>query len=391
MDTRDVSRRDVLRYSGAAMAGLAFLRLPEVATAFPTRPGEEVVPWLDPPAPNPVPQITGQHLQWEALDSWLTPTDQFFYVQHYGRPSLDPLAWRLVVTGFVQRPLVLTLDQVRARPRQEITFTLECSGNHGLPFLTGAIGNATWAGTPLAPLLQEAGLLDWGTEVVFWGADAGPGEVGGQQITEQFARSMSREDALDPRLLLCYEMNGQPLPQAHGAPLRLIAPGWYGVANVKWLSRIEVIGTRYQGRFMAREYVTMREADDNGQTVARYTSVGRDLIKSAPAKVTRAGNQHRIVGAAWGAPIGRVEVQIDGGPWLPATIDEEGESEFTWKIWSLDWGQPAPGEHAITTRAIDVHGTIQPAMADPAIATTKTFGESNGQITRRVRVEIVAK
>jgi DMSO/TMAO reductase YedYZ molybdopterin-dependent catalytic subunit len=166
--------------------------------------------------------------------------------------------------------------------------------------------------------------------------------------------------------------------------LRLIAPGWYGVANVKWLTRIEVLDTRFQGRFMAREYVTRRDEQRDGQTVSRYTSVGRDLLKSAPAKVTHTGNDHRIVGAAWGAPIGRVEVQIDGGPWLPASLEEGAGTEFTWTIWYLDWGQPAAGEHLITSRAIDTQGNIQPAMDDPVIATKQTYWESNGQITRRV-------
>jgi DMSO/TMAO reductase YedYZ molybdopterin-dependent catalytic subunit len=108
----------------------------------------------------------------------------------------------------------------------------------------------------------------------------------------------------------------------HGFPVRLIAPGWYGVANVKWLQRIEVLATRYEGRFMGRDYVTMREAQQGGATVTRFTSVGRQNLKSAPAKVTSQNGAYRIVGAAWGAPIGRVEVQIDGGAWVSATLEE---------------------------------------------------------------------
>lgn len=373
------------------MAGLALLRFPELVLAFPTRPGEEVIPWLDQPAPNPVPEIVGQLLEWEQLDSWITPTDKFFTIKHFGQPAVEPATWRLEVTGLVRQPLALTLGELRARPRQEVTFTLECSGNHGFPFFTGAVGNATWAGTPLAPLLEEAGVLDWGSEVVFWGADSGTAEVGGVPITEQFARSLSRADALDPRLLLCYEMNGAPLDAGHGAPLRLLAPGWYGVANVKWLRRIEILDTRYQGRFMARDYVTRREEQRDGQTVSRYTSVGRVRLKSAPAKVTRRGNDHRIVGAAWGAPIGRVEVQIDGGPWQEALLEEGVGAEFAWTIWSLDWGTPEPGEHTISSRAFDIYGTMQPAMDDPVIATKKTYWESNGQITRRVQTWLGAK
>ena len=140
-------------------------------------------------------------------------------------------------------------------------------------------------------------------------------------ITEHFARSMSLQDALAPGNLLTYEMNGEPLPSEHGAPVRLIAPGWYGVANVKWLTRIEVIDRRYTGRFMARDYVTFREQTNAaGETIWSFTNVGQARLKSAPAKVTRFNGRHSIVGVAWGAPIARVEVSIDGGPWTGAAL-----------------------------------------------------------------------
>ncbi len=164
---------------------------------------------------------------------------------------------------------------------------------------------------------------------------------------------MSLADAMNPNNLLCYEMNGAPLPHANGFPLRLIAPGWYGIANVKWLKRIEVRDTRFMGRFMARDYVTIREEEQDGTAVWTETSVGRSLLKSAPAKVTQNEGRYRIIGAAWGAPVDQVEVQIDGGPWRPADIDGSEEAEFAWKIWSLDWEDAAPGEHSITSRAID--------------------------------------
>lgn len=386
MATRPISRRDVLLQGSLAVAGLALLRVPRLAEAFSAEPGEEVLPWLDQPAPNPIPDVLGNQLQWEALDSWVTPNDQFFTVAHYGKPDVDGTTWRLQIGGLVQHPQTLTLDDLKARPRQQVDFTLECSGNNGLPFINGTIGNATWAGTPLAPLLQEAGVLDQGIEVVFFGSDSGVEDVRDMKLPQHFARSMALPDALDPRNLLCYEMNGEPLPQAHGFPIRLIAPGWYGVANVKWLQRIEVFSTRYQNRFMARDYVTIREQQIDGQTVWTETSVGRALLKSAPAKVTRTADQYRIVGAAWGAPIARVEVQIDGGPWQPVTIDEGQDAEFAWKLWSLPWASPAAGEHSITSRAIDTRGNIQPAQDDPLIAGKHTYWESNGQITRRVLV-----
>src|SRR5918994_1671532 len=242
---------------------------------------------------------------------------------------------------------------------------MECSGNHGLPFFIGGIGNARWAGTPLAPLLKQAGVLEQGTEVIFWGADSGqvtirdnsgitgPGQTGTVEpdpggaldltITEQFARSMSLEEALNPGNLLCYEMNGEPLPPEHGFPVRLIAPGWYGVANVKWLTRIEVLDRRYQGHFMARDYVTIREEERDGETVWTFTSVGRARLKSAPAKVMRVEGQYSVMGAAWGAPIAGVEVRIDDGPWQAATLTEGQRAQLALAFWTFDWGTPAPG------------------------------------------------
>ena len=128
-----------------------------------------MLPWLDQPEENPVPEILDNQLQWEAVDSWITPNDQFFGVAHYGRLELDAADWSLEIGGLVQNPMTLTLDDLKAWPRQEVTFTLECSGNHGLAFLNGGIGNAVWAGAALAPILDEAGVLDDGTEVIFWG------------------------------------------------------------------------------------------------------------------------------------------------------------------------------------------------------------------------------
>ncbi len=160
MSTPRMSRRDVLLHGSMAVAGLALLRAPRLAYAFSAQPREEVLTWLDQPAPNPVPDVVGNQFRWEALDSWITPNDRSFTVAHYDKPVLDAAIWRLPIGGLVQQPLSLTYDDLKARPRQEVTFTLECSGYDGLPFLTGAVGNGTWAGTPPAPVLAEAGLLD---------------------------------------------------------------------------------------------------------------------------------------------------------------------------------------------------------------------------------------
>ncbi len=380
------SRRDALKAGGALGIAAFAGGFPGLALSAAAQPGEEVLPWLDQPPPSAAPDVVGTQLVWEQLDAWKTPNDKFFTVQHYNKPAIAAQAWSLKVNGLVQKPLSLSLADLRARPRREVNFTLECAGNHGFPWFTGGVGNATWAGTPLAPLLQEAGLLDQAKDVVFWGADSGEDAVRDAKIAEQFARSMSPADALDPQLLLCYEMNGAPLPPLHGAPVRLIAPGWYGVTNVKWLERIEALPTRYEGRFIGRDYVTMRKAQHGADTVVRFTSVGHTLLKSAPAKVARTGGQYRIVGVAWGGPVARVEVSVDGGAWQAATLEEGVGDTFAWTLWNLDWGTPTAGEHTVTSRAVDARGNIQPAMDDPLIAEKLTYWESNGQVTRRVRI-----
>jgi DMSO/TMAO reductase YedYZ molybdopterin-dependent catalytic subunit len=417
MTTREISRRTLLKGGGAALAGATVLSVSGPAHAFPGEPGDQVLPWLDQPTASPLPPANlGQQLVWEELDSWLTPADAFFVVNHYGTPTISATDWRLGIAGLVAHPESLTLDDLKAREHREVEFTLECSGNTGLPFFIGGIGNARWGGTPLAALLERAGVLAQGIEVVFWGADSGqvtirdnagvlragstghvePDAGGGLDltITEHFARSMSIDEAVGPDNLLCYEMNGAPLPPEHGFPVRLIAPGWYGVANVKWLTRIEVRDGRYAGRFMARDYVTIREEHKDGETVWTFATVSHDRLKSAPAKVTRRGDRYTVLGAAWGAPIAAVEVQIDDGPWEEARLDGRrsrrdhfrDRNEFAWNFWSYQWKQPTAGEHTVRSRAFDVDGNVQPPPDDPYLAAKVTYWESNGQIARHVRI-----
>ena len=310
MEDLTLSRRTLLKAGSATLAGLALLNV-HFSYAAPLQAGEEVIPWLDQPPESPVPpQTLATQLIWEQVDSWLTPNNQFFSIAHYDRPQIDAKEWRLEVTGLVKKPLTLTLDQIRARKKQEVTFTLECSGNHGFPFFTGGIGNAKWGGTALADLLKEAGIQEKAIEVVFYGTDEGEETVREIKMKQNFARSLSLQDAMNPNNLLCYEMNNAVLPQPNGFPLRLIAPGWYGIANVKWLKRIEVRATRLMNRFMARDYVTIRKEAHDGETVWTETSVGRTLLKSAPVRVVRKNSKVTIQGAAWGASIKQVEVKI---------------------------------------------------------------------------------
>jgi DMSO/TMAO reductase YedYZ molybdopterin-dependent catalytic subunit len=414
MENQDISRRALLKGGGAAFAGFTALQVAGPTQAF-GQFGEEVIPWIDqPPPPALPPAIVGNLLVWETLDSWFTTPSNFFYVRHFGQPDgLDESSWKVNVEGLVARPQSLTIADLKARERREVDFTLECSGDNGFPWLVGAIGNARWAGTPVAAILQESGLLKQASEVVFYGIDRGTvtirdnggilsaGQTGTLQqgpggneltITEQFARSMSLAEALSPNNLLCYEMNGEPLPPEHGFPVRLIAPGWYGVANVKWVTRIEVTDQRWGGRFMARDYVTIREQQRDGETVWTFATVKHERLKSAPAKVTRrSSNQYAIMGAAWGAQIAAVEVQIDDGPWMTTTLRSPvsrgtRRRDFSWVFWHFNWSSPGSGEHAIRSRAFDIDGNVQPAPEDPFLASKRTYWESNGQITRRVLI-----
>ena len=357
---------------------------PILVCAFPIRENELLVPFLDQP-PTPT-SSQSNLLNWSHLDSWMTPNDKFFRVSHYDIPEISEGNWKLKIIGKIKKHSILTLGDIKKRQKKNVISTLECAGNHGFPTFTGAIGTAKWSGTPLAPILEEAGVLEDGIEVVFFGSDEGEEEVRKIKMRQNFARSLSITDAMRPDNLLCYEMNGKPLPKANGFPMRLIVPGWYGIASVKWLKRIEVRNTRYMGRFMARDYVTIREEKRDSDSVWIETSVGRTQIKSLAAKVTRLNEKYRIYGAAWGRPIKSVEISIDNGPWLETNFISTQESENAWRIWHYDWNRPSVGEHTIVSRAIDTGGNIQPTMDDPIIADKHTYWESNGQVVRRIQI-----
>jgi DMSO/TMAO reductase YedYZ molybdopterin-dependent catalytic subunit len=378
---RSLSRRDALARGGAAAAGLALMPSDSFARWVDSVAQETVVPWVERPDEGMRGNVNV--LDWEQVTSWVTPTDQLFRVGHYGQPEIEETEWSLRIGGMVNNPETFTLADIRAMPHREVTMTLECAGNRGFGGFIGAVHNATWGGTPLRPVLEAAGIRDGGIEIVFWGADTGEEEIRDTAVTQNFARSMSIEDAMDPNIILCYEVNGEPLSTGNGFPLRVIAPGWYGVANVKWLERIEVRDRRFMGRFMGRDYVTLRQEELNGEQVWTESSVGRAQINSIAGRVTTDGSRHRIHGAAWGADIVQVDVRIDSGRWQRATLGEGQDDPYTWTFWHLDWN-PSPGEHTITSRAIDRDGKIQPEPSDPWLTSKKTYWESNGQYSRDI-------
>ena len=380
-----LSRRDLLKGSVATVA-LALAGSPAwLLGREETGGGETLIPFLDAQPVNPKRPM----LQWDQLADWITPNEQLFAVSHYGTPTVEAAGWQLELSGLVKRPKKFSLQEIKSRRRKTVIATLECSGNGVNAGFCGAIGNLRWTGTPLAPLLRESGLLARGREIVFFGADEKVEKIREQDFSQNFARSLAMDDALRDEVLVAYEMNGEPLSAAHGAPLRLIVPGWFGIAWVKWLNRVEVLDRRYMSKYMAREYVTIRGEERDGRTIWRETSVGPMDVKSVIGRALQLKDGTvRLVGAAWtdGAPLQRIEVKIDDGPWLPATIRRTQEAKYAWKFFSFDWRQPAAGEHRVVSRAIDIEGRAQPDADDPEIKLKRTYWEANQQWPRKIRI-----
>jgi DMSO/TMAO reductase YedYZ molybdopterin-dependent catalytic subunit len=364
------------------------------AFVFPgEEPGEELVPFQN------VPRSTPNSLDWETLTEWLTPQDQVFSVQHYGIPEFDAAQHELEITGLVERPKKLSLAELKALPRQDQLMTLECSGNGSSPGFSNAVYNSKWTGTPLAPLLKECGLKPEALEVVFFGHDRKeeilrPGTPRELKVEVPFGRSLSLDDALRLNLLLAYERNGGPIEKRNGAPLRLIVPGWYGIANVKWLRRIEVRDRRYMGRYMGRDYVTVRGERHGNEVMFVESSVSRMNLKSVIARVTRRPAKDgqvplKAYGAVWGdgTPIQKVEVQLDGGEWRAAKLDEQPLEKYCWRFFTIDLGPVVPGKHKLAARGTDASGRIQPTAQDDEIALKKTYWEAYQQWPREINVE----
>jgi DMSO/TMAO reductase YedYZ molybdopterin-dependent catalytic subunit len=378
-----LTRRDMLRGS-VAFAALAFAHHPLSVFGF-DEPGAEqtVVPFLDA-------QPKGKMLYWQDLTSWITPNDQLYSVSHYGTPEVDLDKWGLEFSGLMTKPKTLSLAEIKARGRKTVTATLECSGNSSNAGFMGAIGNIEWTGTPLAPLLKECHPLGRAIEAVFFGADEKVEKIREKDYLQNFARGLSLRDVLQrDDVLLAYEMNGQPLTRDHGAPLRLIVPGWFGITWVKWLSRIELLDRRYMSKYMAREYVTLRGEERDGKTIWRETSVGPMDVKSVVARVVRRKDGLlRVTGAAWtdGTPLRRVELKIDNGNWAPVELDRSRRSKYSWTFWNYDWKSPTAGDHMLVSRALDAEGRVQPSGEDPEIKLKRTYWEANQQWARKIRI-----
>lgn len=385
-EEHEQSRRTVLK-SGVALGGFAATAGMPFWSKLALAQGEELVPFTDVPEGFMAPPVVpgGIHFQdTRNIDSFYTPNDDFYIVQHYNQPDLSADDYRLRITGMVDSPMELGLADIMARPKVELDAGFECGGNRA-GIYHGLIGNARWGGISLSDLLTDAGLQGGGIEIVFYGADTGMETIREMEVEQAFGRSLHFTDAMSPEVMLAYEMNGEPLPLYHGAPLRLIVPGWYGVSNVKWLDHIHVQDRRYMGRFMARDYVTLARRDVGGVERWEERSVTRIRLKSSIIRVTRDEGGHTIMGFVLndGTPLRSIEVMIDDGPWQEAEVDPES-SQYSWKLFRLRWNDASPGEHTIVSRVTDVNGQVQPT-ADQ-IPEKPTRWENNAQFPRTVMI-----
>jgi sulfane dehydrogenase subunit SoxC len=312
----------------------------------------------------------------EVLDWPVTPVGLHYLLIHYDIPRVDPTTWSLQIGGSVDRPLTLSLDDVRARPARTVAVTMECAGNGrarleprpvSQPWLVEAVGTAEWTGTPLRGLLDEAGLRDDAVEIVFTGLDHGM--EGG--VEQDYERSLSIADASGDEVILAYEVNGQPLPPQHGFPLRLVVPGWYGMTNVKWLARVTAVGEPFSGYQQAEGYRMLRDADDPGEPVTRMAPRALMVPPGFPDFMTRRRFVDRgpcpIRGRAWSglAPITDVEVSADRGrSWHAAALEDADLGPHAWRAWSWTWEPDAPGDYELWCRARDAAGNEQPDRAD---------------------------
>ena len=307
----------------------------------------------------------------EALRYDVTPPGLHYVLVHYDIPAIDPTSWRLEIAGAVDQPLTLNLEDLQSRPLVTHRVTLECAGNGrarltprpvSQPWLNEAVSTAEWTGTALAPLLREAGLGTDAVDVVFTGADHGV-ERG---VEQDYVRALSCADALGDEVFLAYAMNGAPLPPQHGFPLRLVVPGWYGMAHVKWLTRIDVLDQPFAGYQNQVSYRLKTDPDSAGEPVTRIRP--RALMVppgwpdfSSRARFARRGTHH-LEGRAWSgrAPVTDVQVSTDGGlTWQEASLEPDADHLRAWRRWTYEW-DALPGQHDLVARATDADGGTQP-------------------------------
>ena len=307
----------------------------------------------------------------EALRWDVTPIGLHYLLTHYDIPDVDVADWRLSVDGLVERPLTLSLDDLRARPAVEVAVTMECAGNGRVhvephvvsqPWLLEAVGTARWRGVTVSSVLEDAGVKEGAVEVLFTGLDRG---VEGEE-EQAYERSLPVTQLLEGEALLAYEVNGVPLPPQHGYPLRLVVPGWYGMTSVKWLSRIAVLDAPFAGYQMRHSYRVRHEEDEPGEPITAIAPRSLMIPPGIPeflsrARVVEAG-RCEIVGRAWSgaAEIAGVDVSTDGGgTWSAAELGDAALGRWAWRSWRFAW-DAEPGERELCCRARDAAGNEQP-------------------------------
>jgi DMSO/TMAO reductase YedYZ molybdopterin-dependent catalytic subunit len=299
-----------------------------------------------------------------ALLADVTPIELHYRRNHFPYPLIDVSTWRLPVTGAVHRPLELTLADLAALPPRATTALLECAGHRrtefsppisGVQWGLGALSQAQWGGIALASVLDLCGLRDDAVEVLFHGADAGPfAELPG---THTFSRAIPVAKALHPDTLLATTMNGVPLPREHGAPLRALVPGWYAMDSVKWITAIEVITSPFRGPFQELDYRFQPKGDTTIGTRINEMPVHALFASVAEGDHVPAGSTE-IGGIAWaGVGVEAVDLRVDNGDWMPATIVKSGPYERV--IWSITVDL-VPGKRTLAVRATDAQGRVQP-------------------------------
>ncbi len=313
-----------------------------------------------------------------SLNGFKTPTELFYVRNHYSQPKIDPKAYRLDVVGAVKRRLSLTLDQVRRMASRTQAITLECAGNgraflspktKGVQWELGAVSTAEWTGVPLAAILDEAGVQPGAVEVILDGADKGDPKKEGQPPGPlSFARSLPLAKARRPEVLLAHGMNGADLPTAHGFPLRAVVGGWYGMASVKWLTRVIVTTRPFLGFDQTIDYAVWEQRDGLPTlTPIAEMDVKSSIARPADNEVVAVGAEYRIRGAAWAgeAEVDKVEVSTDAGrTWSAATLLGR-PVPFCWRLWELKWRPAAAGKYVLLARATDKRGRKQATARDP--------------------------
>lgn len=309
------------------------------------------------------------------FDSWLTPADVLYVRQHIPRPApLDPKTYRLTIDGMVSKPLNLTLADLERLPQITVPAVLECAGNGraffqpklpGIQWSRGAIGNLEWSGPRVADLLALASVTPDAAFLEIDGADSGLGD------TPDFIRSIPLRKALDSSTLLALRMNGQPIPDIHGFPARLIVPGWNGTNFVKWVTRFSLTAERHRGFFMNSAYKFPKTPVPPGGSAP---AADLEPIEGMPVKstitapedqATLVAESHVIRGFAWAGEevIERVEVSTDGGSrWSDAELSPQ-KLRYAWRLWQLNWRLASPGYYTILSRATDSARRVQPVVA----------------------------